>query len=206
MCSSRFFRPCRSGKDPAGNPRRQARAHPPCLPMRSLEYSSATSSVSLAILKNAPVTHPTSLGFAFFACMLLNAVCASAEPVIIRDCESCPELVVIPAGGSFVMGAEDAEGLAWGMPEALAANERPVAAITIAHSYAIGRTEVTRGPVCGIRGRDGLYDNERLFSPHRLGLADAAGVHPGATTASAIPTTIRRRACGSPRYWPTWTG
>ena len=42
------------------------------------------------------------------------------------------------------MGAEDAEGLAWGMPEALAANERPVAAITIAHSYAIGRTEVTR--------------------------------------------------------------
>ena len=42
------------------------------------------------------------------------------------------------------MGAEKAEGLAWGMPEALSANERPVATITIAHSYAIGRTEVTR--------------------------------------------------------------
>ncbi|MCY3604760.1 MAG: SUMF1/EgtB/PvdO family nonheme iron enzyme [Gammaproteobacteria bacterium] len=120
------------------------RLEQPSLPMRSLEYLPATSSVSLATLKNTPVTRPISLGFALFVCMLLNAVSALAEPVIITDCESCPELVVIPAGGSFVMGAEDAEGLAWGMPEALAANERPVAAITIAHSYVIGRTEVTR--------------------------------------------------------------
>ncbi|MYA30151.1 MAG: formylglycine-generating enzyme family protein [Gammaproteobacteria bacterium] len=112
--------------------------------MQSLEYSPATSSVSLATLKDAPVAHPISLGFAVSVYMLLNAVSASAEPVVVRDCESCPELVVIPAGGSFVMGAEDVEGLAWGMPEALAANEQPVAAITIAHSYAIGRTEVTR--------------------------------------------------------------
>ena len=76
--------------------------------------------------------------------MLLNAAGAPAEPAIIRDCDACPELVVIPAGGSFFMGAEQAEGLAWGMPEPLTVNERPVAAITIAHSYAIGRTEVTR--------------------------------------------------------------
>ena len=71
--------------------------------MRSLEYSLATSSVSLATLKDAPVTHPIRLGLAVFACILLNPVCAWAEPVIVRDCESCPELVVIPAGGSFVM-------------------------------------------------------------------------------------------------------
>ena len=42
------------------------------------------------------------------------------------------------------MGAEKAEGQAWGMPELMASQEQPVAAITIAHSYAIGRTEVTR--------------------------------------------------------------
>ena len=70
----------------------------------------------LATLKDTPATRPIALGFAFFACLLLHAVCAFAEPVVVRDCESCPELVVIPAGGSFVMGAEDAEGLAWGMP------------------------------------------------------------------------------------------
>ena len=100
--------------------------------------------MSFATLKATLATHPIWPGFAVFVCMLLNAVCTWAEPVVIRDCESCPELVVIPAGGSFVMGAEDSEGLAWGMPQALAANEAPVAAITMAHSYAIGRTEVTR--------------------------------------------------------------
>ena len=90
------------------------------------------------------VTHSIRPGFAVLACMLLNPVYASAEPVIVRDCESCPELVVIPAGGTFVMGAEKAEGLAWGMPELMASQEGPVTAITIARSYAIGRTEVTR--------------------------------------------------------------
>lgn len=90
------------------------------------------------------VTHSIRPGFAVLAGTLLSAVYASAEPVIIRDCESCPELVVIPAGGTFVMGAEKAEGQAWGMPELMASQEQPVATITIARSYAIGRTEVTR--------------------------------------------------------------
>ena len=82
--------------------------------------------------------------FAVLAWVLLSGVCASAEPVVIRDCESCPELVVIPAGGTFFMGADKAEGKAWGMPELMASQEQPVARITIARSYAIGRTEVTR--------------------------------------------------------------
>ncbi len=86
----------------------------------------------------------SSLAASLAASMLLNAAPASAEPVIVKDCESCPELVLIPAGGTLVMGAEKAEGLAWGMPELMAAQEQPVATIAIAHSYAIGRTEVTR--------------------------------------------------------------
>ena len=79
------------------------------------------------------------IGFAVLACLLLSAVYASAEPVVVRDCESCPELVVIPAGGTFVMGAEKAEGQAWDMPELMALQEQPVAAIAIARSYAVLR-------------------------------------------------------------------
>ena len=90
------------------------------------------------------VTHFIRPGLAIVACVSLSAAYASAEPIVIQDCESCPELVVIPAGGTFVMGAEKAEGQAWGMPELMASQEEPVAAITIARSYAIGRTEVTR--------------------------------------------------------------
>ncbi len=36
----------------------------------------------------------------------------AAEPTIVKDCETCPELVVIE-GSSFTMGAEKAEGEKW---------------------------------------------------------------------------------------------
>ncbi|MDG2321714.1 MAG: SUMF1/EgtB/PvdO family nonheme iron enzyme [Rhodospirillaceae bacterium] len=78
------------------------------------------------------------------ALALLSTVPAKADPTIIKDCETCPELVVIEAGGSFVMGAEKAEGDTWGMLERMSSNERPTAEITISQRYAIGRTEVTR--------------------------------------------------------------
>ena len=41
-----------------------------------------------------------------------------------------------------------------------------------------------------------------LTSP--IGAGRCSRSSPGATTASAIPATIRRRACGAPRNWPTW--
>ena len=114
------------------------RPSPWCPKMLEAFYESVKSSQMKRIVMIS------SLAGSLAAYMLLNAVYALAEPVIIKDCESCPELVVIPAGGSFVMGAEKAEGHAWGMPELMSSQERPVATITIAHSYAIGRTEVTR--------------------------------------------------------------
>ena len=52
---------------------------------------------------------------------------------VFRDCDVCPELVVVPAG-SFVMGSER------GKP-----TERPVHRVTIARPFAIGRAEVTVG-------------------------------------------------------------
>jgi sulfatase modifying factor 1 len=55
-----------------------------------------------------------------------------------RDCADCPEMVIVPPG-SFVMGQPESESqdrrFGWGGP--------PVN-VTIAHSFAIGRTEVTR--------------------------------------------------------------
>ena len=48
-----------------------------------------------------------------------------------RDCETCPEMVPIPAG-SFDMGAQNGD-----------ASERPVHRVTIARPFALGRFEVT---------------------------------------------------------------
>jgi formylglycine-generating enzyme required for sulfatase activity len=59
-----------------------------------------------------------------------------AEPVTralgpLRDCELCPEMVSIPAGG-FVMGRDRGDP-----------SERPARRVTIARPFAIGRFEVT---------------------------------------------------------------
>jgi formylglycine-generating enzyme required for sulfatase activity len=54
----------------------------------------------------------------------------SAEPGdILRDCENCPELVVVPSG-DFVMGANDTP------------YEKPEHTVTIPRPFAIGRREV----------------------------------------------------------------
>ena len=54
-----------------------------------------------------------------------------------RDCEYCPEMVVIPAG-SFVMGSAS-------MPAGQAGAEAGPLVIQLPHAFALGRTEVTRG-------------------------------------------------------------
>ena len=54
-----------------------------------------------------------------------------------RDCETCPELVVVPAG-SFTMGSPDSE---WGRFN----NEGPQRQVTITEPFAVGVYEVTFG-------------------------------------------------------------
>ena len=53
----------------------------------------------------------------------------------LRDCETCPELVVVPAG-SFMMGSPDSE---WGRFN----NEGPQRWVTISEPFAVGVYEVT---------------------------------------------------------------
>ena len=61
------------------------------------------------------------------------------EPVFrsVQDCATCPKMVLIPPG-SFTMGSPDDE------PNR-DADEGPAHQVTIAQSFAMGRTEVTRG-------------------------------------------------------------
>jgi formylglycine-generating enzyme required for sulfatase activity len=52
-----------------------------------------------------------------------------------KDCENCPEMVVLPAG-SFVMGSPDGE-------QGRAPDESPQHVVTIAHPFAAGKFEIT---------------------------------------------------------------
>ena len=61
------------------------------------------------------------------------AAAQDAQPESFRDCEQCPEMVVVP-GGSFVMGSEEA------------VSERPMGPpheVTIAGPFALGKYEIT---------------------------------------------------------------
>jgi formylglycine-generating enzyme required for sulfatase activity len=65
----------------------------------------------------------------------------------LKECAECPEMVVIPAG-SFDMGSNDGN-----------ANEKPVHRVTLAKSFALGKTEVTQGQWKAIMG-----DNPSKFA------------------------------------------
>ena len=66
---------------------------------------------------------------------------------IFKDCDNCPEMVVIPAG-SFDMGSNNGDP-----------NEKPVHHVTIGKPFAIGKTEVTQGQWKAIMG-----DNPSKFA------------------------------------------
>ena len=68
-----------------------------------------------------------------------NESVGMAAGKIFRDCDDCPEMVVIPPG-SFDMGSENEP------------NEKPVHRVTIGYAFAMGKTEVTQGQWKSIMG------------------------------------------------------
>ena len=64
---------------------------------------------------------------------------------VLKDCPMCPEMVEI-AAGSFEMGSSNGE-----------ANEKPVHRVTIANSFAIGKTEVTQAQWRAVMGGEPSY-------------------------------------------------
>lgn len=80
-----------------------------------------------------------------FVGTLIVSSATSAENIdVIKDCETCPELIVLPPG-TFDLGAEKDEGQRWKMLDRMSSNEGPRISVTLAKPIAIGRTEVTRG-------------------------------------------------------------
>jgi formylglycine-generating enzyme required for sulfatase activity len=91
------------------------------------------------------------LCFPLLLLMFGASVCAADDMAVdnravesFRDCETCPELVRIPAG-SFTMGSTPAQTTAAEVPDARARNEHPPVAMRIERPFAIGRYEVTIG-------------------------------------------------------------
>lgn len=68
-----------------------------------------------------------------------RAADARAPGSAFRDCDDCPEMVVVPAG-SFVMGTPGA-----GTARGAGAAEPETVVVEIARPFALGRREVTRG-------------------------------------------------------------
>ena len=68
-----------------------------------------------------------------------SAAEARLPGTVFRDCEGCPEMMVVPAGG-FVMGTPSAR-----RQSGVAAAESDAVAITVPRPFALGRYEITRG-------------------------------------------------------------
>jgi formylglycine-generating enzyme required for sulfatase activity len=82
-------------------------------------------------------------GAAASLCAVLSLSAAAADPArtpgtAFRDCDGCPEMIVVPAG-TFVMGTPGAT-----MPGSAAAAERDAIVVDVTRPFAIGRHEVTR--------------------------------------------------------------
>jgi formylglycine-generating enzyme required for sulfatase activity len=82
-------------------------------------------------------------GFASIALVAIAGTAAAESPrtagSTFRDCDDCPEMVVIPAG-SFVMGTPAAASA-----PGIAAAEHDAVVIELPNEFALGRQEVTRG-------------------------------------------------------------
>ena len=67
------------------------------------------------------------------------------EPgAVFKDCETCPEMVVIPAG-SFQMGDLNDTGLS---------NEKPVQEVKIGYSFAVGKYKITQAEWRAVMGKN----------------------------------------------------
>ena len=78
----------------------------------------------------ARVLLPLAVGWVSSAAVVGTGHAQMEAGTVFRDCEACPEMVVVPAG-SFMMGS----------PEE--ADEMPIHRVTIAEPFAVGKYEVT---------------------------------------------------------------
>ena len=95
-----------------------------------------------------------AIGLAVAVCLVASPIMAGERPAgeRFRDCDQCPEMVVIPAG-SFAMGSPPSEeGRGW--------DEWPVRQVAIAQPFAVGVYEVTRDEYAHFISESGHSANE----------------------------------------------
>ena len=67
----------------------------------------------------------------------------SVQGTVMRDCPTCPEMVLIPAG-NFMMGVPPEEDDRDGMPRIINDNARPVHRVVVADAFWLGAYPITR--------------------------------------------------------------
>jgi sulfatase modifying factor 1 len=77
------------------------------------------------------------------ALLLTTALTPAVAAETFRDCDTCPEMVAIPAG-TYLMGSSPEALAAAGVIEPFAASEQPAREVTIPRAFAIGKHPVTR--------------------------------------------------------------
>jgi formylglycine-generating enzyme required for sulfatase activity len=75
---------------------------------------------------------------------------------VFKDCETCPEMVVVPAG-KFIMGSPPSE-------EGRFESEGPPHIVALASEFAMGRTEVTRGQFAAFISDTGYQSGDECFT------------------------------------------
>jgi formylglycine-generating enzyme required for sulfatase activity len=91
-----------------------------------------------SIPAGSPCSGATTVSLASRRAVALTAAeeCSLKQKDAFRECENCPEMVVVPAG-SFTMGSPEGELGSYG-------NESPQHIVTIGKPFAVGKTHVTR--------------------------------------------------------------
>jgi len=82
----------------------------------------------------------TLVSVAAFLGLVLNSGLALAEPKTFKDCPTCPEMVVVPAG-SFLMGGKGRY-------------EKPRHQVEIKSSFAVGKFEITQAEWQAVMGEN----------------------------------------------------
>ena len=109
----------------------------------------------------------------------------AAKPIqTFKDCPDCPDMVVIPAG-TFTMGSDPAEIEQAGIPLVMSARERPRHPVAV-RSFAIGRTEITRGLYARFGAQDSSVEKGRECGTSEGG-PPPGGAPPTAPPGGAAP-------------------
>ena len=88
---------------------------------------------------NMNIRFDPSVAFTLMLLIAADSAYADQAGDVITDCEGCPEIVVVPPG-RFTMGWDGAEPVREGEVRRY---EGPERVVTIAHSFGVGRHEVT---------------------------------------------------------------